>query len=583
MVDISTIINTMAPKMLQRALPPGISFDFKSARFRSEKTGQYVSAEVVERSVLTPKSAALLSNNLTLLEKQFLRMSAYSKNITTLREAQFEYLKDTARENALESAPAAPEVAPVQDQDSTLAAVIDKVTATFQAKKEGIISSTARAIVALIGMAVLAKMLSPDEAMAQEAQLEPTPTPTTRTRQPGITPEAERRVEDTSASQPTESYPAVPSNIDVILRTIRKRESGSEAGDYTVHDTISGSSASGAYQFTNSTWQSLASKYGVDISSAPRAYMATPEAQDYVARRYVEEILSNTGGDVSMVPVVWLTGNYQGIMSAKGAAINPSVEEYRRNWMNDYRAMLGATGSANSAARAGGGGVDLTPDQRANLPQITPTQARNSFFRAPARGVTSQVRISSRPGMRTLKGERRYHAGYDLAGRANSPVRVIAGGIVSFAGVQSGYGNIVKVIHDKEGRIETRYAHLNSINVSPGQSISSGDVVGLLGNTGRSTGPHLHFEYRVDGKVAPLSGSIERRLPQLLVPDQAPQISAASPPPGMTPGRAAPELPRMAGLTPMQAAGGSGANKQQYSASPAGEYARYLGAGVAHA
>jgi hypothetical protein len=188
--------------------------------------------------------------------------------------------------------------------------------------------------------------------------------------------------------------------------------------------------------------------------------------------------------------------------------------------------------------------------------------------------------------MRThpISGDRRLHAGYDLAGRANSPVHVVSGGSVSFAGVQRGYGNIVIVKHDRAGRVETRYAHLNAINVSPGQSVSAGDVIGLLGSTGRSTGPHLHFEYRVDGRPMKVSGDLEQRLPMLLVPDTSPQASAADVQPGRT--RAGPDtsIPRMAGITPRQYSSGiGGVNKQQPASSPAGEYARYLGAGVAHA
>jgi murein DD-endopeptidase MepM/ murein hydrolase activator NlpD len=570
------LIDIAAPKLLKRALPQGIDFDFKSNRFRSEKTGQYVAIDVVEKSVLTPKSTILLSNNLTLLEAQFLRMSAYSKNITTMRRAELEDIKDNARETTLEASPVNPVMETVPDESSgMIAGAINRLVESFEAKKESIVRSTARAIMTIIGLAVLAKMLSSTEAKAQEST-QPTPLPTSPDTRPGITPESGRRV-DTAGQAPQESYPAVPSNIDVILRTIRKRETGSEAGNYTVHDTISGSTASGAYQFTDSTWRSLATKYGVDISTAPRAYMAPPNAQDFVARRYVEEILSKTNGDVSMVPVVWLTGNYQGIMSAQGAAINPSVEEYRRNWMRDYSAMLGATGEAN-----------LTPEQLSRLPQLDQSRERlSTLFRAPARGVTSKTTITSRPGMRThpKSGVRKLHAGYDLAGTSNSPVRVVASGSVSFAGVRGGYGNVVIVKHDREGRIETRYAHLNAINVTPGQSVSAGDIIGLLGSTGESTGPHLHFEYRVDGQPMKVSGDLEQRLPMLLVPDTAPpQASAADVQTGRGASRPDTSIPRMAGLTQRQVSSGvGGVNKQQPSISPAGEYARYLGAGVAHA
>jgi murein DD-endopeptidase MepM/ murein hydrolase activator NlpD len=69
--------------------------------------------------------------------------------------------------------------------------------------------------------------------------------------------------------------------------------------------------------------------------------------------------------------------------------------------------------------------------------------------------------------------------------------------VVEFAGVQSGYGNVIKVKHNSQ--ISTVYAHLSHINVRLGQAVPQGQVIGQVGMTGWSTGPHLHFEYRVGG------------------------------------------------------------------------------------
>ena len=74
-----------------------------------------------------------------------------------------------------------------------------------------------------------------------------------------------------------------------------------------------------------------------------------------------------------------------------------------------------------------------------------------------------------------------------------------ADGVVTFAGWQSGYGRLVKVRHDFG--IETRYAHLSKINVKVGQRVSRGDRIGAMGNSGRSTGTHLHYEVRLGGKA----------------------------------------------------------------------------------
>ncbi|WP_281283430.1 M23 family metallopeptidase [Palleronia caenipelagi] len=93
----------------------------------------------------------------------------------------------------------------------------------------------------------------------------------------------------------------------------------------------------------------------------------------------------------------------------------------------------------------------------------------------------------------------RMHNGTDFAGAHGTPIYSTADGVITFAGRQSGYGNIVKIQH--EFGIETRYAHLSRIRVKVGQRVSRGDRIGDMGNTGRSTGTHLHYEVRVNGRA----------------------------------------------------------------------------------
>lgn len=88
------------------------------------------------------------------------------------------------------------------------------------------------------------------------------------------------------------------------------------------------------------------------------------------------------------------------------------------------------------------------------------------------------------------------HTGIDFRGEMGSPVRATAPGKVVTAEYSGGYGNMVEIEH--AGGISTRYAHMSAILVSPGQTVSTGTVVGRLGTTGRSTGPHLHYETRVN-------------------------------------------------------------------------------------
>lgn len=91
----------------------------------------------------------------------------------------------------------------------------------------------------------------------------------------------------------------------------------------------------------------------------------------------------------------------------------------------------------------------------------------------------------------------RQHKGIDYAAPIGTPVRSVASGTVTFAGTQNGYGNVVIVNHGKDR--ETLYAHLSRIEVRKGQSVGQGDHIGAVGMTGWSTGPHLHFEFKVDG------------------------------------------------------------------------------------
>ena len=111
------------------------------------------------------------------------------------------------------------------------------------------------------------------------------------------------------------------------------------------------------------------------------------------------------------------------------------------------------------------------------------------------------TRISSRFGLRRdpLRRVAAMHTGIDLKGPYRAKVHAPAGGIVEFAGRAGGYGKLVRVRH--ANGISTRYAHLAKILVKKGEKIEPGQVVGLLGNTGRSTGPHLHYEIRRNGKA----------------------------------------------------------------------------------
>jgi len=99
---------------------------------------------------------------------------------------------------------------------------------------------------------------------------------------------------------------------------------------------------------------------------------------------------------------------------------------------------------------------------------------------------------------RTRNQKPRFHAGIDIAAKRGSDVVAAAGGTVVFSGRKNGYGKTVKIDHGKY-RV-TLYAHMDKVFVTEGQTLAQGERLGLVGRTGRTTGPHLHFELRVEGQ-----------------------------------------------------------------------------------
>lgn len=97
-----------------------------------------------------------------------------------------------------------------------------------------------------------------------------------------------------------------------------------------------------------------------------------------------------------------------------------------------------------------------------------------------------------------IYGTTRFHEGMDFSSPIGTPVYATGKGLVTYAGWKSGYGNLIEIDHGYN--YTTRYAHLSEIGVKTGQSISRGDLIGKVGNTGKSTGPHLHYEVRLRGE-----------------------------------------------------------------------------------
>lgn len=154
--------------------------------------------------------------------------------------------------------------------------------------------------------------------------------------------------------------------------------------------------------------------------------------------------------------------------------------------------------------------ADITPGRLVFLPGVRPTEALERLARVraeenryywPIRG-----RITSYFGRRNLgMGTASFHRAIDIAAPMGTPIRAARAGTVTYAGwSDQGYGNLVKIRH-YDGA-ETWYAHQSEVLVSVGQTVEQGEVVGRVGSTGLSTGPHLHFELRENGQaVDPLS------------------------------------------------------------------------------
>ena len=167
------------------------------------------------------------------------------------------------------------------------------------------------------------------------------------------------------------------------------------------------------------------------------------------------------------------------------------LKVFERQITGIQEAPRSGAGAATRAERAGEAGASVVADQ---------TRDVGNTATLPLSDVTTSGPVSSKFGWRLdpLSGEPKFHQGVDIAVAYGQDVKAAANGIVSFAGVQNGYGNTVVIDH--EGGRQTRYAHLSQELVRAGDVVTEGQVLGKSGNSGRSTGPHLHFEMLVNGR-----------------------------------------------------------------------------------
>lgn len=190
-----------------------------------------------------------------------------------------------------------------------------------------------------------------------------------------------------------------------------------------------------------------------------------------------------------------------------------------------FQEPLAGNSPQTTTASAKGGYYSLDGDSRRRAYLASPME----FSR-----VTSGFKMRMHPILRTLRA----HNGVDYGAPTGTAVRSVGDGTVEFAGVQNGYGNVVILKH--RNNHSTLYAHLSRVNVRKGESVSQGQTIGAVGATGWATGPHLHFEFRVNGthqdpmsiarenESIPLSASAKTAFARLAAENKLALVAAAS-------------------------------------------------------
>ena len=189
--------------------------------------------------------------------------------------------------------------------------------------------------------------------------------------------------------------------------------------------------------------------------------------------------------------------------ASKPATFGNNDEQFRQlfaNWQGLEKSSVPQLAAVADAAEmaAAGRPRSLTGAPVGNLVSAISRPGRVSI---PSRVPVEGVRLTSDYGMRwhPVVGGRRAHKGVDLAGPVGTPIHATADGVVSKAEWFSSYGLYVSLEHG--GDLQTRYGHMSRLNVASGQQVRKGDVIGFIGSTGRSTGPHLHYEVRIAGSA----------------------------------------------------------------------------------
>ena len=283
--------------------------------------------------------------------------------------------------------------------------------------------------------------------------------------------------------------------VQATLRTTMKAREDARAQVAALTEDGSGAAAAAMSQEANGTVDLLAEALAEtaaerDQIAADAAFALDNAAEMELALRLLEEKndeIFRQLEEAMMVSVEPLDKMF------RQAGLNPD------NLLSAVRRGYSGTGGPLTPLQFStkGGGPD--PDaERAN--GILNRMDRINLYRIAAERAPFDMPVKSNFRFTSGFGQRwgRLHAGTDFAGPIGAPIYATADGVVTFAGWSSGYGRLVKIQH--EFGIETRYAHQSRMDVKVGQRVSRGQKIGAIGNSGRSTGPHLHYEVRVGGK-----------------------------------------------------------------------------------
>ena len=284
-------------------------------------------------------------------------------------------------------------------------------------------------------------------------------------------------------------------DITTILATIRTLES---AGDYTAH--AANSTASGAYQYIDRTWQYWAGTTGIDTSRFPTAASATPADQDSAAAANVRDILTDHLGDVTAVPIVWYlpsAWNNPTAMDTVPAGNTLTPRQYQTKWMAVYLRLHTDTPTAQAVSCSETITADGTwalPAPRATLANAGITQPHHDYpavdLMMPA--GTPVFAITAGHVVRTTH----FNANWWTAGCTTSTA---AAGCAT-----CGMG----ITLQSDNGLRHTYCHNSALYVNDGDTVVAGQHIADSGNTGRSGAPHLHLELHYDQL---------RRCPQSLI------------------------------------------------------------------